>query len=52
MYFVNDNDAETNDIDDYDGDSGNGVHDNDNHRSRTIEEIFVNFVVSLFAVYS
>lgn len=29
MYFVNDNDAETNDFDDFDGDRGNGVHDND-----------------------
>ena len=29
MYFVNDNDAETNRIDNYDGDRGNGVHDND-----------------------
>ena len=29
MYFINDNDTAANGIDDYDGDRGNGVHDND-----------------------
>ena len=29
MYFIHDNDAESNDIVDFYGDRGNGVHDND-----------------------
>ena len=29
MYFIHDNDAESNNFDDFDGDRGNGVHDKD-----------------------